>query len=138
MTIRDAEEFIRLRTSEDPAEYRRAADEEAPLDVWQAIVAGHPDMRFWVAQNKTVPLEILRDLVDDDDAAVRSMVARKRRLDAASLRRLADDPDDAVREAVVRNPSATVDVLRHLLDDPWDRIRQLARDRLARVDDASL
>ena len=55
MTIESAEEFIRLRTSEDEAEYRRAASEEAPDQVWAALIEQHPEVRFWVAQNKTSP-----------------------------------------------------------------------------------
>jgi hypothetical protein len=57
--IRSAEEFIRLRTSEDAADYLRAATDDASLEVWQEIITHHADMRSWVAHNKTVPVEIL-------------------------------------------------------------------------------
>ncbi len=69
---------MRLRNSWMPEEYRRAAAEEAPLEVWAQIIERHPDMRFWVAQNKTVPLAILEVLRHDPDKRVQSMVRRNR------------------------------------------------------------
>jgi hypothetical protein len=78
--LRDAEEVARLRTSDDPGDYHRAAHEEARLDTWLDVVARYPSMRRWVAQNKTVPNEILVHLASYEDPQVRSMVARKRKL----------------------------------------------------------
>jgi hypothetical protein len=75
--IRSAEEFRRLRESDNPDEYWRAAHEEAPLDVWLEVIRRWPDMRFWVAHNKTVPLSVLEVLVNDPDEKVRDMVLRK-------------------------------------------------------------
>lgn len=75
--IESAEEFVRLRTSGDPAEYHRAAHEEATEDIWRDVIEQFPDMRFWVAQNKTVPLSILEELRHDPDWKVRSMVRQK-------------------------------------------------------------
>jgi hypothetical protein len=37
--IRTAEEFVLLRTSADPEEYRRAALDEAPAEVWHEVIA---------------------------------------------------------------------------------------------------
>ena len=124
-------EFVRLRESDDPDEYRRAAAEEAPLDVWLEVVRDRPDMRFWVAQNKTVPLEILRILAEDGDAGVRSMVARKRKLDPETLSQLAGDADESVRACVARNPGTPRHVLERLRDDPWEEIRRTIEERLA-------
>lgn len=76
--IDSPEEFRRLRESEDPEAYLRAAHEEAPLEVWLEVIRRWPDMRFWVAQNKTVPLSVLEILVRDPDERVRDMVLRKR------------------------------------------------------------
>lgn len=75
--IESAEEFVRLRTSEEPTEYRRAAHDDASEDTWRDVVERFPDMRFWVAQNKTVPLSILETLRDDPDERVRVMVRAK-------------------------------------------------------------
>ena len=40
--ITSAEEFRDLRLSEDPAEYDRAAMEEAPLQVWRDVISRFP------------------------------------------------------------------------------------------------
>ena len=77
--IDSAAEFVRLRTSENADEYHRAAHEAASAETWLAIIDRYPDMRVWVAQNKTVPLDILGLLRHDPDERVRSMVRAKDR-----------------------------------------------------------
>lgn len=101
--IESVEEFIRLRISEDPAEYRRAAHEPASMEVWSALIEDHPEMRFWVAQNKTIPLSILDRLARDPDPRVRSMVASKRKLSPELQLLLASDPDYSVRDRLLYN-----------------------------------
>jgi hypothetical protein len=90
VVIQSAEEFLRLRTSTDPDEYWRAAHDQAGEATWRDVLARFPDMRFWVAQNKTVPLSILDDLRNDPDERVSSMVRAK-----GSSRRA--HPEDAKR-----------------------------------------
>ena len=72
--IQSAEEFVRLRTSDDASEYGRAAHEQASEDTWRDVIERFPDMRVWVAQNKTVPLSILELLRHAPDKGVRDMV----------------------------------------------------------------
>ncbi|WP_353953193.1 hypothetical protein V6K52_07120 [Knoellia sp. S7-12] len=91
--IESAEEFVRLRSSEDPTEYNRAAHEEADVATWRDVLTRFPDMRVWVAQNKTVPLEVLEDLRHDPDERVRSMVRAKgtwKRAHPEDFKRLGD------------------------------------------------
>jgi hypothetical protein len=91
--IESAEEFVRLRSSEIPEEYRLAAHDRADESTWREIVDRFPEMRFWVAQNKTVPLSILEVLRDDPDEQVRSMVRAKgtwRRAHPDDTKRLGD------------------------------------------------
>jgi hypothetical protein len=76
--IESADEFLRLRTSEDPAEYNRAAAEAATEQTWLDAIERFPEMRFWVAQNETVPLSVLEILRHDSDERVRHMVTSKR------------------------------------------------------------
>jgi hypothetical protein len=101
--IGSADEFIALRTSSDPTEQARASQDEAPDDVWRAVIREHPDMCWWVAQNKTVSVSILAVLATDPDARVRSMVAQKRKLGVDLIERLAHDPDESVRQHVAAN-----------------------------------
>jgi hypothetical protein len=125
--IDSAAEFVRLRTSEQPAEYRRAAAEEAPLAVWLQVVAAYPEMRFWVAHNKTVPLAVLELLATDPDVRVREMVARKRRAGDVLLGRLAGDHAASVRAAVAGNPKAPPALLEQLRQDVDEVVVRAAR-----------
>ena len=129
--IESSEDFIRLRTSPDPGDYRRAATEPAPVEVWRALIADHPDMRFWVAQNKTVPVEILATLAADPDPRVRSMVAQKRKLSPALQRQLARDADEGVRQRLAWNSATTRATLEALVSGPQDAAAEQARARLA-------
>jgi hypothetical protein len=128
--IASAEEFVRLRTSDDPAEYARAAKDSAREEVWLTIVERHPEMRSWVAHNKTVPANILARLARDPDPGVRGTVARKRKLSPDLMFLLADDPDDGVRHALVWNASCPPELLRRLAEDRWSTVAEKARSRL--------
>jgi hypothetical protein len=133
--IESAEEFVRLRSSENQAEYHRAAHDELPEDVCVDVIERFPDMRFWVAQNKTVPISVLRLLAADPDRRVRSMVARKRKLDEALLNQLSHDSDETVRHAVARHPKCPADILRRLaIADPWEEVRATASRRIADIE----
>lgn len=130
--IESADEFLRLRTSEDPSEYRRAASEPATLETWQAVIARFPHMREWVVHNKTVPEEILAQLAYDPDARVRTTVAGKRKLSRELAEHLARDSDAGVRSAVARNRGRSVDraILERLADDADLVVARDARERL--------
>ncbi len=128
--IESADEFYRLRTSDDIVEYQRAADEEAPLAVWEEIIARYPEMKFWVAQNKTVPIVILETLAADADVRVRSMVASKRKLPEQLQLQLARDPSESVRESLAYNAQATQRTLQLLANDLVPRIREKVRSRV--------
>jgi hypothetical protein len=129
--IQSAAEFIRLRTSSAKADYDRAATDEAPLEVWRDLIKNHPDMKSWVAHNKTVPMEILDVLSTDRESDVRNAVARKRKLTKALFEKLARDADEGVRLAVAYNANTPDEVLRLLVDDSWDQVAAKAKARLA-------
>jgi hypothetical protein len=124
--IYSADEFVRLRTSENPDDYHRAANEEASEAVWFEVLERFPEMRSWVAHNKSVPLSVLRVLADDADAQVRTAVASKGKLDDELFARLARDNDEGVRHRVAMNAKAP----RHILDD-------LSRDNVEFVAEAA-
>ncbi len=129
--IGSAEEFVRLRSSECMEDYRRAAAEEAPLEVWREVIAEYPDMREWVAHNKTVPIEVIEILARDPTANVRHTIARKRRTPPHVLEQLARDTDDSVRLAVACNPKIPRGLLEFLLNDKWAEVRVTAASRLS-------
>jgi len=127
--ITTAQEFFRLRESEVQKEYLRAVHEEAPLEVWREIIESRPDMRSWVALNRTVPIEILDELSRDSDADVRCAVARKRKISEAIALRLAKDPDEAVRAALVFNRKLPATALTALQSDPLPFIQKTLQEK---------
>lgn len=129
--ITSAEEFVRLRTSENPDEYLTAAWDEAPLDVWKEVIQKYPDMSFWVAQNKSVPIEILSILATHPEESVRSMVASKNKLPEELQIKLASDPEFFVRQRIAYNKKATFKALQILSQDNNDELRTHALKRIS-------
>jgi hypothetical protein len=130
MAISSADEFIRLRNSQHSEEYLRAAHEPASTEVWIDVIERYPEARIWVAQNKTVPLDILAILAKDPDPKVRFMVAMKRKLTPELLEVLARDSDESVRERVARHRRTPRAVLERLANDPWEEVRSAVAERL--------
>lgn len=131
MEFQSAEAFVELRTSTDLTEQDKAAHASASVDVWLDVIRRYPDMRRWVARNKTVPLEVLRLLATDPDRHVRTMVAMKRKLTPDLLDMLADDLDESVRMRVARHRRTSRETLTRLANDPWPMIAAFASRRLA-------
>jgi hypothetical protein len=127
--IASAEEFVELRRSERQEEYSRAAQESAPREVWLEVIQRFPDMRFWVAQNKTVPVEVLEVLARDPDPRVRSMVAMKNRLTDDLFALLATDQDDSVRARLAHNKKIPSEILGRLVGDQSQIVSAAARER---------
>lgn len=125
--IESAEEFVRLRSSDKPAEYLRAAREEAPLHVYRDVISRFPEYKEWVAYNKPVPNEILAELAVDPDADIRSRVASRRKLSPELFLMLARDADTGVRCSVVQNAKVTDAALELLRNDSNEWIRKEAQ-----------
>lgn len=121
--MKSAEEYMRLRESEDRLEQLRAVHEELPLEIWLEIIEEFPDARWSVARNKTVPLEVLEILAKDPDERVRWMVVRKRKLTVDILRVLAVDSDETVRADVARHRRADAELLDVLARDHSSYVR---------------
>jgi hypothetical protein len=128
--IDSAAEFVRLRQSEIPEEYGRAANEEACDAVWIEVISNHPEMREWVALNKAVPLSVLEVLARDPRSTVRRTVAMKRKLSHELFELLAKDPDETVRASVARNQKTPTDVLLQLCRDTVALVSSTARSRI--------
>ncbi|WP_435170188.1 hypothetical protein [Paenibacillus glycanilyticus] len=128
--INSAEEFVRLRNSEKMDEYLKAAGDFAPFEVWLEVIKMYPDMREWVAHNKSIPVEIMEILADDVDERVRFNVATKNRLPEHLQLILAKDSDSSVRQRIVYNKKATFQALSVLLNDEDEEIRTLAKNRI--------
>lgn len=130
--IASAEEFVELRRSGRQEEYSRAAQDNAPREVWLEVIQRFPDMRFWVAQNKTVPVEVLAVLARDPDPRVREMVAMKNKLTDDLFALLATDQDHSVRARLAHNKKIPPEILRCLAGDQSQIVSAAARARQSR------
>lgn len=128
--ITSAEEFVRLRSSDIREEYLRAAHEEASESTWRDVIAKYPEMRKWVAHNKSIPDSIIELLSDEDDNEVLSFLASKRKTPKPILQKLAKSLYENVRLAIAFNPKSTPELLQTLLQDDWDEVRRVAEKRL--------
>jgi hypothetical protein len=134
--IESAEEFVTLRTSSLPDEYIRAAQEEATICVWIDVMQRYPEMRSWMAHNKSVPIEVLAMLALDPDPDVRSVVADRRKLTPELFRQLSADADEAVRACIAYNKKVPLEVLETLAADPVDIVREAAQICISRRGEA--
>jgi hypothetical protein len=128
--IATAEEFVALRGSSIQEEYLRAARDNAPIAVWRDVIARFPNMRTWVALNKTVPTEILEVLARDTDPDVRRAVAMKNSLPVHLMVLLSHDQAECVRMRIACNKKAPIDVLRYLSADASVDVSSAALERL--------
>jgi hypothetical protein len=125
-----AEEFVKLRTSIRQEDYLRAATDAAPIEVWTDVIQKFPDMREWVAHNKTVPIAVLRILASDPNPRVRFAVAMKNKLPRDLMALLADDVEDAVRQRIACNKNVDLEILQRLATDQSEVVSSSARSRL--------
>lgn len=122
--IGSADEFKRLRESLDPVDYERAGREEASETVWLEVLARYPELKRWVAYNKTVPIPVLEILALDSDPEVRCAVAVKRKLSAPLFDALSKDEDENVRCAIGLNPRAPDEIVLRLSSDKSKWVRE--------------
>jgi hypothetical protein len=125
-----AEEFVKLRTSARQEDYLRAANDNAPLEVWTDVIERFPQMREWVAHNKTVPVSVLRILASDPNPRVRFAVAMKNKLPGDLMALLAGDAESEVRQRIACNKNVSLDVLKRLATDQSEVVSSSARRRL--------
>ena len=128
--IRNAQEFVELRTSEKPEEYLRAANEAAEISVWLEVINTYPEMKKWVAHNKTVPVEVLQKLARDPDPNVRAVVAAKNKLTPDLIELLREDSDPAVKHRIAYNKNADIETLRMLVNDAETSVSEAAQAQL--------
>lgn len=131
--IESAEEFVRLRTSDNPNEYHRAAWEEANDAVWLDVIKRFPEMIEWVAHNKTISEEIIRILAIGSSRRVLEILARKARTPTDLLFKLAQHEDETIRMSVARNKKVPKEILESLLGDEWEEIPKFVRQKLEKM-----
>lgn len=128
--INSPEEFIELRNSNTPAEYSRAGMESAPITVWYELIEKHPEMRVWVARNRTIPREIIDCLSKDSDPLVRNAICSKYPLDIDIYLLFSKDSDEGIRSRLTFNKKLPLSILKEMSEnDPSEFVRSQAKNR---------
>ena len=128
--IATAQEFLALMRSPEPADYERFRHDSAPTEVWRELIAKYSLANEWIARNKTVPVEILREIAGDPRVVVRAEVAMTRRITEDIQERLARDPNASVRNTLANNSKATDRILAVLAGDSEAFVRETALRRI--------
>jgi len=135
--IESADEYERLRKSLDHKESERCIYDTAPLDVWFEVIrrwsGPETKTKSWVIHNKTIPLEVLAYLANDEDRDVREDVASKRKLSLPLFEKLSRDINKYVRRAIAGNPKVPIHILERLADDDSEEVSEVARRHLERL-----
>ncbi|HEX5154855.1 MAG TPA: hypothetical protein VFW07_25595 [Parafilimonas sp.] len=132
--IVSAEEFIKLRTSDIAEEQHRASHDSADNAVWLDIIQNHPEYKFWVVHNKTIPVEMLELLAKDEDADVRAAVARKRKINDRIFELLSTDNDESVRYALIYNAKLSKEKKRLIHTEGSELLEAALQRQLAKTD----
>ena len=128
--INTTSEFIKLRNSDIPAEYNRTGIEEAPIDVWMELIENHPDMKVWVARNKSIPMEIINILSLDNDPVIRDAISSKYPLDIEIYQLFSKDADEGIRAKLTYNKGLPLFILKDMAkNDPSEFVRTEAKSR---------
>lgn len=130
MQTPSAEEWYRLRSSDNPAERGLAVNMIMPESVWAKVIDLFPESAIWVAQATQVPLATLDRLSVHPDISVREWVATRRKA-APLLDRMAHDSEPSVRSNVAYNAKVSTATLMRLCNDPDPLVHKGARYKLA-------
>ncbi|WP_157632081.1 hypothetical protein [Variovorax sp. CF313] len=128
--IETAQEFVFLCCSKNDSDIARSLSEEASLDVWKDLIFNFKSHQIDVAQNRTIPSEVMRILAAQGDEVVRSILAEKRRLPPDLFDLLSKDPSSLVRKKVAANKKTSIDIVRGLVDDVDEEVARVAEFQL--------
>ena len=122
--IKSPEEFRKLRLSDNLEEQSRSVLEPAELQTWFKVIEKYPDLKKWVAHNKTIQIEVLEHLAKDKDVGVRCVVARKRKINHQIFDSLKADKDETVRHALICNTKLPIDLKKQIKVDDSEWLKE--------------
>ena len=125
--IESAEEFVALCESQDPEAITRSMRDTAHLAVWMEVINRYRERHLDVAQNQSVPVEILRILARVENPTVRAVVAEKRRIPKDLFQMLATDSDPLVRQRIAGNSKTPTEILDQLANDLDENVSRVAK-----------
>lgn len=106
-----------LLVSKQYLEQRLAFSLSARPETWHFIYKKHPELAFTLAQNPNLPQELADELAGHLDPRVRLMIARHGQPSFCALKQLSEDNEAAVRLAVVKRQDLDEQLLDSLFED---------------------
>ncbi len=130
--IESAVHFLNLCHSEASDDATRSMAETASLSIWIEVLDNYPTLWADVAQNRTIPPEVVERLAADGDERVRWLIAEKRKLPSTVFARLASDLDPGVRQRIAANQKTPITLLEKLVRDVNQDVSSVAKFNLRR------
>ena len=96
----DVKQLQDLLVSKQHLEQRLALSMTARPETWHFIYNKHPELAFTLAQNPNLPQALADELANHPDARVRLMIARHGQPSFYALKQLSEDNEAAIRLAV--------------------------------------
>lgn len=128
--ISSAREFILLCASQRELDVAKSLQDEAPLEVWEDLIFNFKTYQIDVAQNRTIPAEIMKELANQGDEIVRSILAEKRKLPFDLFHYFSKDPSPLIRKIIAANQKTPIDIVENLANDEDEDVASVARFRL--------
>lgn len=128
--INTAEEFNLLCLSNVEEDLARSMQTEASVEIWREILNIYPKRIIDVAQNKTIPPEIMKEIVLVGNEMARSIIAERRKLPGELFLLLSNDPSEIVRRKIAGNKKTPLDILFKLKNDSIENVAAVAEYNL--------
>lgn len=98
----DTKQLQDLLVSKQYLEQRLALNIKARPETWRFIYNNHPELAFILAQNPNLPQELADELASHENPSVRLMIARHGQPSFTALKQLSEDNEAAVRLAIAK------------------------------------
>ncbi|WP_144299058.1 hypothetical protein [Variovorax paradoxus] len=128
--ISSAREFMLLCASQRESDIAKSLQDEAPFKVWEDLILHYKSYQIDVAQNRTIPAEIMKALANQGDEIVRSILAEKRRLPTDLFHFFSRDSSPLIRKIIAANQKTPIDIVKYLTGDEDEDVASVARFRL--------
>lgn len=129
--ITSVDEFLSLCASGKLVDINRSLQDEASIEIWMELVSNFSPHQIDVAQNRTIPPEIMRILATQGDEVVRTILAEKRKLPVDIFGLLANDSSELVRKKIAANQKTPIEIVENLANDENEDVSRVAKFRLS-------
>lgn len=107
-----------IDTQEQETLMELAINPAIPEEILPRLSAENCDIRYWLASNDSLTVEVLERLARDSFKHVRAEIARNPVTPPRILKQLSQDAEVAVTDAIIQNPNAPAELLEQFASHP--------------------